>query len=331
MIVVEMLVNQESIILGGERMNSEWQGFIKYPKIKVLGADENKFIFSGENEDIVVEEKVDGANTRFFVKNGKVYVGSRNVVFGDAEEKKDEVGRYEMATKLFLNRIKGHEKEYDGLIFFGETMIKHTIDYDWVNIPSIIMFDIYDVKKGRFLNYHEKVRIFGKLKLPDVRLVGIFKSEEMREKVLNGELNDDFVPKSAYYNGYAEGVVFKNYKQQVFAKLVRSEFREKNKMAFGASKKQGKNDEERLLFEYVTNARIEKQIFKMIDEGWDLDMKMMKELPIRVLNDVIEEEGKDIFGKNYVIDFRKFRKLISKRCVEVLKQVIHNNINMKVK
>jgi len=56
-----------------------------------------------------------------------------------------------------------------------------------------------------------------------------------------------------------------------------------------------------------------------------LDMKMMSKLPKRVLDDLFEENWKEIYNSNYIINFRNLRKLVSKRCVAVLKQVIVNN------
>ncbi len=51
--------------------------FIKYHKIKRLGDDENKDIFLNPDDEIVIEEKVDGANIRILIKDGKIIFGSR--------------------------------------------------------------------------------------------------------------------------------------------------------------------------------------------------------------------------------------------------------------
>ena len=299
--------------------------FPKYPKIKLLGSEENRDMLLDGEDEIVIEEKMDGANTRFLIVDRKVIVGSRNVqITSDKGELQNE--RWRRAYNFVMEKLKKVDlKRYDRLMLVGETMVRHSIDYDWSRIPPILMFDVYDLNEGRFLDYNEKCRIFDELNLPIVPLVKIVKAKDLR----NMKIDDNFVPQSRWRDGKAEGVVFKNYKRQIFAKYVLTEFREVNKMAFGSGKKYAKDDTEKVLYQYCTNPRIEKKIFELIDEGNKLDMKLMKFLPKRVWDDIIEEEGKNILNSNYVIDLKRLRKLIAKRCLEVLKQVIVNNALLK--
>lgn len=57
---------------GSERMT-----FSKYVKIKQLGDEENENIFAEPEDEIVIQEKIDGANFRFMIKDGKIIFGSR--------------------------------------------------------------------------------------------------------------------------------------------------------------------------------------------------------------------------------------------------------------
>jgi len=67
-------------------------------------------------------------------------------------------------------------------------------------------------------------------------------------------------------------------------------------------------------------------IFYLRTEGvMELNLIMMTKLPMLVLEDIIEENYKEIIISNYTIDFRKFRGLIAKRCLAVLKQVMVNS------
>jgi hypothetical protein len=146
-----------------------------------------------------------------------------------------------------------------------------------------------------------------------------------------GNIDDSFVPDSKYtplslQNRQAEGVVFKNYDKQIFAKYVRKKFKEVNKRAFGGSKKFANDDSEKIVAIYCTNARIDKIIFKLMDEGFKLNKKMMTKLPVRVYQDIISENWKDILTTKYIIDVNRTRKLVAKRCLAVLDQVITNNI-----
>lgn len=50
--------------------------FKKYPKIYQVGHKETQGIFENPDDEIIIQEKVDGANFRFMFKNGKIIVGS---------------------------------------------------------------------------------------------------------------------------------------------------------------------------------------------------------------------------------------------------------------
>ena len=294
--------------------------FPKYVKIKILGDEENKDIFVDPNDEIIIEEKMDGANTRIYIYNNKLYFGSRNI--SDLDLESDNFKNFRRSAEFVIDKLKDKDlSKYNNLILFGETMVRHTLDYDWAHIPSILMFDIYDMNQQRYLNYKEKTAVFNELELPIVPLVKITNAKELSSL----KIDDNFVPKSQWRDGQAEGVVFKNYKKQIFAKYVRERFKEKSREVFGGSKKYAKDDSEKVVAIYCLNPRIEKNILNLLDEGKELNMKLMSYLPKQVWNDIIEEEGKEILNSNYVIDLRKVRKLIAKRCVNVLKQMIVNN------
>lgn len=302
--------------------------FRKYPKIYVLGNEENKDIFLDSEDLIVIEEKLDGTNIRFLINNGKIIFGSRNRQLTSDEGEEINIDKN---FKLILDYVKSILKDrnltsYEGYIFFGEGMIKHSLDYDWDKIPRFVGFDIFDLKKGMFLCYKQSKKIFEELGFTFVPII----KELLVKEVLKLKMNDDFIPISEYApkskpKQQAEGIVFKNYKKQIFAKYVREKFKEVNKKTFGFNKKYTNNDDEKVVAIYCTNARIDKMIFKMIDEGKKLEMKLMSELPKRVYNDMFEENWREIIHTNYVVNFRNLRKMVSKRCLMVLKQVIVNN------
>ncbi|MFC7188407.1 hypothetical protein ACFQL7_20760 [Halocatena marina] len=56
------------------------------------------------------------------------------------------------------------------------------------------------------------------------------------------------------------------------------------------------------------------------DEDHDLEMEIMAELGPRVIEDIGVEEGHDFIFKRWTIDFHQLRKLINKRCVNVVKR-----------
>lgn len=299
--------------------------FPKYVKIKTLGDKENEAIFVRDDDDIIVEEKMDGANTRVYILDDKIIFGSRNVQLTSNDGTIDNIPRnFKRSNEYIHKKLAGIDMHrYSGLILFGETMVRHTLDYNWLHIPPMLMFDIYDTKTGNYLPYDKKIAIFNELDLPVVPLVMRKKAVELRKI----KIDDDFVPKSAWRNGRAEGVVLKNYTSQIFAKYVRSRFKEDNRQAFGGSKKCAKDDSEKVVYAYCTNPRIEKAIMKLVDErDMPIDIKMMQYLPKTVWEDIVEEECANLLHSNYVLDMKRIRKSIAKRCLAVLQQMIVNNV-----
>jgi len=284
-------------------------GFIRYPKIYRLGHEKNRGIF--ERGIVYVTEKVDGANFRFMNDGGRLRYGSRRRELTGV----DDVGQFRRAVEKVLEFEPGDLHE--GWVYFVEYMIPHTIQYDWNRTPLFLGIDIWNGEK--WLSYDEAEKEFARLGIEIVPLVDVRDVSEIDEHYL-----DKVIPKSKYYNGEAEGVVFKNYDLQIFAKLVSERFKERNEKVFGKSKKKARQEgcEAYLLEKYVPPRRVEKVIQALVDEGYRLSMELMTVLPRRVLEDVIEEEGAEIFRENCTVDFRKFRKLISRRCYNVLQRML---------
>jgi hypothetical protein len=308
------------------------ENFHKYPKIYTIGHFENKEIFSDVEDDIIIQEKIDGANFRFMIKSGKVIFGSRTQqITSDDGEDTNVAKNFKATCDHIRNNIKnylGNISDYEGHIFYGESITAHTMQYDWVSIPRFIGFDIYNIYDSRFLEFTDVKNVFEDLGFEIIPLINICKAKDIKE------INDDIVPVCKYPSRAnptqkAEGIVFKNYKKQIFAKYVRNEFKEANAETFGGNPKYNKiegNDNDEVMFKFCTNARIDKIIFKLIDEGNKLEMKLMHLLPHRVYDDIIEECGKDILMSRWKVDFDNLRRnLISKRCLAVLKQVMANN------
>ena len=307
------------------------EGFIKYHKIKRLGDLENKHIFLNPDDEIVIQEKIDGGNFRFMISNGKVIIGSRTQQLTDDEGEDSNMNKmFKRCADFVREKITATEiplDQFNGLIFFGENCVKHTMSYDFDNMPPFLGFDIYSISRESYLDWTETHNLYETLNLPMVPLINRTYAKNICE------VTDDNVPDSKYalesaVDKKAEGIVFKNYKEGIFAKYVRDAFKEKNSEAFGGNPKYNKvddtNDNE-FLFKYITNARIEKLIFKAIDEGNELDMKIMPIIIKGVYLDTIEEEWREIMTSNWKLDFKNIRRLCAARVRSVLSQVITNN------
>jgi len=297
-------------------MNEE---FLKYPKIFSIGHEECKEIFSDPEDTIVIQEKMDGANFRFYITSkGQIVFGSRGT-----QDIKEE-GNWKRCMQFIRHKLMEAEmskfKQLRNKIFYGECMVQHTVAYDWSRVPPFFGFDVYDLKKKKFIDYEDALAIYSQLGITFVPFIKSCKVSELPK-----EWNDDIIPPSNYYSGQAEGIVLKNYKKQLFTKWVTSKFKEVNKEVFGGSKKHAIDDTERLVCIYCTNQRIEKNVFKLIDDGFKFDMEMMHTLPKAVIKDIMAENWEEICFSRWSVSFKEINKKISIRCAAVLKQMIANS------
>lgn len=305
--------------------------FKKYTKIYYLGHKDNTCLKLEPNQTIHVEEKIDGGNFRFYItKDGKIIFGSRTQQLTSNEGDDTNIPKDFLRCANYI-RDKLKDKNLNvlhGFIFYGESCHKHTITYNFECMPPYLGFDIYNTDK--YLDYEEKKLIFNYLGLEMVPYLGILNID------LQGDINkqiEALVPVSKYalesaQDRLAEGIVFKNYENQTMAKYVRDKFKEKNAEMFGGNPKYNKvddTDNAEFIFKYCTNPRIEKVIFKLIDEGNELHMKLMALLPKQIYIDIWDENWQEIRDSNWKLDMKQLRKQIPVRCRNVLGQMLVNN------
>ena len=301
----------------------------KYDKIQRFGKDEVIELLSNPEDVIYIQEKMDGANFRFYINNNGVPIfGSRTQQLTSNEGEDTNIAKnFTLCVQHVRNKLKDKDlSDYNGYIFYGECMVKHTLQYDWDNIPRFLGFDIYDTVNGIYLEYPQVEEIYNNLSLDIVPLIDIVYAKDIIS------VSDKLVPVTKYPplsnpKQLAEGIVFKNYNKQIIAKYVRDAFKEDNANTFGGKPKYNEDDtiNSELVFKFCTNARIEKMIFKLIDNGNNLEMKLMQQLPKLVYSDIMEEEWRYICFSKKKVDFGNLNKLIIKRCLYVLNQVITNN------
>lgn len=304
--------------------------FKKYDKIFTIGHEENKDIFSNPEDEIVIQEKIDGGNFRFYItEEGKIIIGSRTQQLTNDEGEDTNIHKMFVRCANFVReKLSGKElNKYSRLIFFGENCVKHTINYDWDRMPLFLGYDIYSFSLGKYLDYYDIKKIYDELGLEIVPLIAIKKVNEI------GKIDESMIPVSKYAlqsskEQKAEGLVFKNYNKQLFSKIVLNEFKEKNAEVFGGSPKYNKDGDTNnadFIFKYCTNPRIEKIIFKELEKGKNLDMVLMGTIIKEVYLDIITEEWMEILTSNWILDLKKCRQLIAPRCRAVLQQMIINN------
>lgn len=292
--------------------------FKKYPKIQNLGHMDTYGILTNGGK-ATVQEKVDGANFSFYVEDGVLWFCSRNQHLKNSDQIEETgIPDHWKGVEPVLEAFKRDPHLFDeSLICFGESMQKHRIKYD--NIPGFIGFDVYDTTYKMFWNWASARLLFeGILELP---FINTYCNIDLPFD--NIDVLKRLYETSAYKDGPAEGIVIKRYDTQQFAKIVNDDFKEKMKQPRVIK---DSSTERNIADVYATPARIEKIIYKLIDEGNDIGMTMMPELHQRVLDDIVDEDMLDI-----LIEFRSFNaktlaSVVARKCVPILKNVMLENI-----
>lgn len=300
----------------------------KFPKVKYPSHEKTDGLL---NDDVVVTEKIDGANLRLKIEDGDIKIGTKNHSYDIDDENLPK------AFGHVVERVKGlPDKTKRGLngagTFFGEAMHLHSLDYediDWEtpnkgsphvplesDHPNVVFFDWW--QDGQWCDWRSLEDISKKLDLPLVRVL---------DKGDPDDVSFD-VPEQSMFGGPPEGIVVRRLDGCVRAKKVTVDFKEKNAVSFNNPAK-AQSDAAEFVAMYITPARVEKMAHKLVDRGeYDsLQMKMMEQLPKEVLTDVMAEEGWDLLTNDFECEFDddfkgEVRSKTSKRCVRILKETI---------
>lgn len=121
----------------------------------------------GENEEIVLTEKLHGSNAGFCHDGERLWVKSRNFYKRMDEEDMwwDIALRFDLESKL---------GQYPGLVFFGEVVgqvkgfrYDSTIENGRL-MTTVHFFDVWDTKKLRYLDYDDRVNLIKSIGLSSV-------------------------------------------------------------------------------------------------------------------------------------------------------------------
>ena len=303
--------------------------FKKYPTIERLGHDDNRELLMYGEDTLVIEEKIDGGNGSFWVeRDGLIHFGSRNrdlTLENDSKAfEKQQIELREHLQKLEEEGVKINP-DY---VYYIEWMSVHTVNY--TSAPFVIGFDIRLKRAmdgndfGLFLGRDAREQEFKRLKIENVPVVWRGNVTELKKLNIR-----ELIPKSKYYDGWAEGIVIKNYcrkaregNHQLYAKIVRDEFKEDNKAVFGGIR-QTISDTQKIVEEFCTDARIRKAVLKFVNEdNVPLDLKLMQKVPSYIIKDIIREEFSAIYEKYKFIDFKEMKHKVPKQCLRVINEMI---------
>lgn len=271
----------------------------KYMKV-VRHGKRGTHLIAQNGENIIIQEKLDGANASFKLNSddGEVDVFSRRYMLHPNN-----------TLRGFYNYVQENvdkDKILPHFIYFGEWLVRHRIDYGEENMNQFYLFDIYSELDQEYLPF-EEVQI--EAEELGLNIVPVFYEGEY----LDFQHIKSFVGKSKL-GDVGEGVVVKNptmvdkYGFQMYSKVVSKDFEEmkqKNNRGKEATDPTELPPETQFVRTYLTKARTEKMIHKLVDEGViedDFDITdmgtILKNAGGRIVDDLLEEE-KDELPKGY--------------------------------
>lgn len=278
----------------------------KYKSIERYGKSGNEVNARG---NIVIWEKIDGANASFQREGDKVLAFSHRS-FLDGSKDKQLGGFYQWVQE----NIKA-EDLVEGYVYFGEWTNLHKIDYG-ENLKKFFFFDIYDSGAERYLDMSD---IRSEAEHLGLTLAPIFYEGEY----VSEDHIQSFVGKSMLApDGVGEGVVVKNYKNfdkhgnQSFLKIVTKEFQETN----GAKVKEMKAKPDPLtsfINDTVTEARVEKMLHKLVDEG-----KLKEDYAIEDMGEILKALGSSVYDDVIKEEADTLAKLVKGRIGRAVPNVV---------
>ncbi|QDH49945.1 RNA ligase [Bacillus phage Beyonphe] len=276
-------------------------------------------------DEIVIYEKVDGSNASMAQDTGvdKLRKFSRKL---------------ELTEEWGLNGfVEWVDATIDGqallpdVLYFGEWTAPHKVRYAEEFTRTYFLFDLYDTKAQKYLPYEtvelESLRLG--LKLAPVLYRGKFIDFEhlmsfVGTTALGGHVGD---------KEGGEGIVVKkvNDKDQVFLKLVDEAFLEVHNSK-GSKQKAPKDPnkasaEREFVNATVTEARVDKILYKLSDEGVLPDVLVIQDMGDIlkaagnvVYQDIMEEEADELLPADH--EKREVRRAVGGVLPQIVKQVL---------
>lgn len=273
-------------------------------------------------EKIVVQTKIDGSNASFTYDPNinSIVAFSRKTRLSPENNLR---GFYEFATGLPVDIVK-RVTQNGRFIIFGEYLVTHTVKYPEEMYNKFYMFDVWDTEDEIYLPYEESKEVFyafhrltndtfhTTFRYVPLVYCGPFRGWAETMKLLDA--------KTTGAQPCEEGIVIKsqerfesNSKNPTYLKIVNEKFSEvhdvKPKKAIDPEVLAARAAEEEKVATIVNYERVNKMLFKLIDEGIvpiDWDEKsiglIMKNMPRRIIEDCIKEEPEIVescehFGK----------------------------------
>ena len=269
--------------------------------------------------------KIDGTNSSVWLNDG-VRAGSRN---RELTVENDNAGFCSAA--LADERIKNYLEKHPTHRLFGEWLVPHSLktyrDDAW---RKFYIFDVCvdaDNETGlEYLPYDVYKPFLDEFGLDYLAPLNIIKNGRLEDFLYCCDRNDCLIKDGG---GIGEGVVIKNYDfynkycRQTWAKIVRSEFKEKHRKEMGAPVKENRLVEEDIVEGFVTRAFVEKELSKIQNANGGWTSKMIPQLLGRVFHELICEEMWNILKefKNPTVNFRVLNTFTIAKIKKVMPEI----------
>jgi hypothetical protein len=238
-----------------------------------------------DREGLEITKKIDGSNARFTGECGMIVWGSRNQ---ETVDYKQLSAPYNVIFKEIDEKIVALPHEYrneivqilEGMVIFGEMsgrLNRHKLDYPWD--LQFIVFNGWDKQAEKYVSFSDPrvQNVMNALQLTHVEELPftIYEEAVTWVKVQN--------PKDV------EGFVAKDYKHQLMCKMYVPGNEEIESAKFVKHKRSPCYGESKFLHRYITRARIEKLLMKMMEGGQKPIMTYTPALLKALWNDMLFE------------------------------------------
>lgn len=294
----------------------------KYQDITRLGHKTTVGVLN-EGDWIVIQEKIDGANASFRKgEDGEILTFSRN----NPLTGEDGLGGF---RKWALKNLDP-DLLLPNIVYFGEWTNPHKVKYPEYT-KQFFLYDMFDISTGKYLDFN---RVKDAHRMLNVNLVPVFYEGEYQ----SFEHLQSFVGRTALGGKLGdidtgEGIVVKNvnytdrFGNQKFVKLVTDAFREVQKQKAPKDPKLEQTQEQVFVSATMTEARVEKMLYKLVDEGileeGKFEMEdmgtILRHMGGRMFDDIMKEES-DMLPADH--DVNQIRKAIGRNVAQIVKNII---------
>lgn len=292
----------------------KFEKIINYEKVDLM-----KVLQKGDS--ISITEKLDGANASF-IKDDFEELGiscfSRNQKLHSSNTLQ---GFYNYVEK---NIVPIENKLNPNYRYIGEWLVKHKILYKEDKYKDFYLFAIYDEETEKYLSDDIVISEAKRLGLNTVEFF-------YKGNFIDIEHIKNFIGKSnlTYEKDNGEGIVLKalNKETQVFLKLVSDKFKE-CKIPKKEKTELFNWEQKKIINELCSKNRVEKNIFKLVDEGMlDKECLVISNMK-NIIKPIIEINIKDIFeeDKDIInilnIEENQLKKSISKIIPSRIREIL---------